>query len=56
MSLHVKRPLGIRKEFFPAFDENGSRKQRFLVYTAVSTKRWQSVSAEFEPFETNSLS
>lgn len=56
MFLHLKRPVGRRTEFFPAFDDRGKRKQRFLEYTAVSTKSWEVISAELESFVTNNFS
>ena len=55
MSLHLKRPVGRRTELLPAFDDRANRKQRFLVYTAVSTKSWQGNSSEVDPFEMNNF-
>lgn len=55
MSLHLKRPVGRSTEFFPALDDRAKRKQRFLEYTAVSTKSWQGNSAEVDPLETNNF-
>lgn len=56
MPLHLKRPVGRRKEFFPAFEDRAKRKQRFLEYTAVSTKSWLGDSSELESFFMNSFS
>jgi hypothetical protein len=56
MSLHLKRSVGSRTEFFPAFDERAKRKQRFLEYTAASIKSWLGGSAEDESFLINIFS
>lgn len=56
ISLHLNLSVGRRTEVFPALDDKCRRKQRFLEYTAVSTKRWQGTSAKFVSFEINNCS
>lgn len=51
MSLHLKRPVGRSTEVFPAFDDRAKRKQRFLEYTALSTKSCKEGPAELESLD-----
>ena len=54
MFRHLKRPVGRSTEVFPAFDDKANRKQRFLEYTALSTKSCWEGPAELESLETKS--